>query len=178
MKNKVDELTDAIVENLKYCDSTVDYPDLKNVKPDDGVIAEWLYPIYNGANDFSELTAIHLYTSQEAEFEEIGELMLGIGLTEMKHYGKLGEVIKSLGGKIGQRYNNSDVVIGKNIAEALKSAIDSEVKTIQFYESLSDKIKKVKQTNTTNTILQLINKLIADEVVHEKLLRDTLSKYE
>ena len=34
------------------------------------------YPINNGQNDFSELTAIHMYTTQEATFENIGELML------------------------------------------------------------------------------------------------------
>lgn len=176
-KNQVDNLVDALVENLKYCDSNIEYPDIDKAEPDDGVIAEWFYPIYNGTNDFSELTAIHMYTSQETEFEEIGQLMLGIGLTEMKHFAKIGEIIKRLGGKIDQRYNNSGVAIGKTTREALEIAYNAEIKTIKFYESLSEKIEKVKSTKTTEIALQLISKLIADENIHKKLLEDTLSEF-
>lgn len=176
-KNQVDNLVDALVENLKYCDSNIEYPDIDKAEPDDGVIAEWFYPIYNGTNDFSELTAIHMYTSQETEFEEIGQLMLGIGLTEMKHFAKIGEMIKRLGGKIDQRYNNSGVAIGKTTREALDIAYNAEIKTIKFYESLSEKIEKVKSTKTTEIALQLISKLIADENIHKKLLEDTLSEF-
>lgn len=176
-KNQVDNLVDALVENLKYCDSNIEYPDIDKAEPDDGVIAEWFYPIYNGTNDFSELTAIHMYTSQETEFEEIGQLMLGIGLTEMKHFAKIGEMIKRLGGKIDQRYNNSGVAIGKTTREALEIAYNAEIKTIKFYESLSEKIEKVKSTKTTEIALQLISKLIADENIHKKLLEDALSEF-
>lgn len=176
-KNHLDDLVDTLVENLQYCDSEVEYPDIDKAQPDDGVIAEWFYPIYNGTNDFSELTAIHMYTSQETEFEEIGQLMLGIGLTEMKHFAKIGEMIKRLGGKIDQRYNNSGVAIGKTTREALEIAYNAEIKTIKFYESLSEKIEKVKSTKTTEIALQLISKLIADENIHKKLLEDTLSEF-
>lgn len=174
-KNHVDNLVDALVENLNYCDSNIEYPDIDKAEPDDGVIAEWFYPIYNGTNDFSELTAIHMYTSQETEFEEIGQLMLGIGLTEMKHFAKIGDMIKRLGGKIDQKYNNSGVAIGKSIVEALNIAYDAEVKTISFYESLYEKIEKVKSTKTTEIALQLISKLIADENVHKKMLEEKIS---
>lgn len=176
-KNHLDDLVDTLVENLQYCDSEVEYPDINKAQPDDGVIAEWFYPIYNGANDFSELTAIHMYVGQETEFEEIGKLMLGIGMTEMKHFAKIGDMIKRLGGKIDQKYNNSGVAIGKSIVEALNIAYDAEVKTISFYESLSEKIEKVKPTKTTEIALQLISKLIADENVHKILLKDTLLKF-
>lgn len=176
-KNHLDDLVDALVENLQYCDSEVEYPDIDKAQPDDGVIAEWFYPIYNGTNDFSELTAIHMYVSQETEFEEIGKLMLGIGMTEMKHFAKIGDMIKRLGGKIDQKYNNSGVAIGKSIVEALNIAYDAEVKTIAFYENLSDKIEKVKSTKTTEIALQLIAKLIADEKFHQKLLKETLAKF-
>lgn len=176
-KNHLDDLVDTLVENLQYCDSEVEYPDIDKAQPDDGVIAEWFYPIYNGANDFSELTAIHMYVSQETEFEEIGKLMLGIGMTEMKHFAKIGDLIKRLGGKIDQKYNNSGVAIGKSIVEALNIAYDAEVKTISFYENLSDKIEKVKSTKTTEIALQLIAKLIADEKFHQKLLKETLAKF-
>lgn len=176
-KNHLDDLVDTLVENLQYCDSEVEYPDIDKAQPDDGVIAEWFYPIYNGTNVFSELTAIHMYVGQETEFEEIGKLMLGIGMTEMKHFAKIGDMIKRLGGKIDQKYNNSGVAIGKSIVEALNIAYDAEVKTISFYESLSEKIEKVKPTKTTEIALQLIAKLIADENIHKKLLEDTLSEF-
>lgn len=45
--NFVDDLTDAIVNNLRYSDNSLIYPDLEKVKPDDGerVVAEW-FPLY------------------------------------------------------------------------------------------------------------------------------------
>lgn len=173
-KNTIDNLTDALVSLMKYSDSQVEYPDISGAKSDDGVIAEWFYPIYNGINDFSELTAIHMYTSQETKFENIGELMLGIGLTEMKHYAKIGDFICKLGGNIEQRYRNSEVVVGKTEKEALSVALEAEVKTIEFYNTLSNKIQKVKSTKTTRIALELIAKLTADEEVHKKLLEDAL----
>lgn len=175
-KNLVDDLTDALVNNMRYSDNGVEYPKIESVEPDDGVIAEWFYPIYNGTNDFSELTAILMYTSQETEFEEIGELMLGIGLTEMKHYAKLGELIKGLGGKIDGKFENSGVTIGSTPREALKIAYDAEITTVEFYERLISKIEKVKSTKTTVIAIQLISKIVADEKVHMALLKEALVK--
>lgn len=175
--NFVDDLTDAIVNNLRYSDNSLIYPDLEKVKPDDGVVAEWFYPIYNGINDFAELTAILMYTSQETKFEEIGELMLGIGLTEMKHYAKLGDLISKLGGKIDQGYTNEYVTIGNTPRKALETALESEVATIEFYDKLYSKIEKVKETDTTIVAMQLISKITADEEVHKKLLEEALQEF-
>lgn len=171
-KNLVDDMTDAIVNNMKYSDSNFEYPNFDKVKHDDGVMAEWFYPINNGQNDFSELTAIHMYTNQEVVFENIGELMLGIALTEMKHYAKLSDFIVKIGGRIDQRFNNSEVVIGNNSTEAIDIAIEAEEKTIAFYEKLVSKISNIEETNTTKIALQLLSKLIADEVVHLDLLKN------
>jgi rubrerythrin len=175
--NHIEALTDALLNVMQYSDNAVGYPDVEMAQPDDGVIAEWFYPIYNGANDFSELSAILMYTSQETRFEAIGQLMLGIALTEMKHYAKIGDLIVALGGKLSQRYENTSVSIGKSEREALTAALDSEVKTIQFYEELAKKIESVKSTKTTNIALHLIAKLVADEEVHKKLLEDSLKEY-
>ncbi len=171
-ENMVDKMADALVEITKFCDSTVKYPEIDDVKQDDGVMPEWFYPIYNGVNGFSELDAIHLYTSQEQKFEPIGNLLLGIALVEMKHYGTLGELIINLGGRIEQRYDNSKVTLGATKEEALQNAIDAENKTIEFYENIIEKIKSVHETKTTIIVLQLVNKLIADERVHIKLLTE------
>ena len=171
-ENMVDKMADALVEITRFADSTVKYPELDNIKQDDGVMPEWFYPIYNGVNGFSELDAIHLYTSQEQKFEPIGNLLLGIALVEMKHYGILGELIIKLGGRIEQRYNNSKVSLGETKEEALNNAIDAENKTIEFYEGIIEKIKGVHETKTTIIVVQLVNKLIADERVHLKLLKE------
>lgn len=177
-KNQIDDMIDGLVNVMRYSDPLALYPSgIENVKPDDGVDPEWFYPIFNGSNDFSELSAIHMYTTQEATFEDIGQLMLGIGLVEMQHYGKLSELIRSLGGTIDQSYDNSDVEIGKTPQEALKIAIDGEITTIDFYDKVAERIQKSKQTKTTETALRLIAKIQADERVHLSLLRKKLERY-
>ncbi len=169
-KNQVDDLANVLVENLRYCDPSIEYPDVESAKPDDGVIAEWFYPIYAGTNDFSELSAILTYTTQESKFEEAGELLLGIGLTEMKHYGKLSEFIRALGGTIKPRYNSSVIKVGSTVLEALQISLAGENKTIKFYEDVAQKILQEDETETTVIAIQFINKLIADEKVHKYLL--------
>lgn len=179
--NSLENLTDSLVQSLRFNDPTVDYPEVEKAKEDDGVIAEWFYPIYAESNEFSELSAIYMYTNQENQFEEIKELMLGIGMTEMKHYGKIGELIKALGGRVHQRYNSKNVTIGKTPREALQTAFNGEVKTIQFYDELKEKINDVKNssksTPTIEIALKLIEKLRADEVVHQQLLQEAMTKF-
>lgn len=176
-KNNVDDLTNALLSVMRYADNSVEYPEVGNAEPDDGVIAEWFYPIFNGTNDFSELTAIVMYTRQETKFNEIGELVLGIALVEMKHYAKLGDLIRALGGKITQRYTTEYVKTGSSPRKALEKAISSEIATIKFYTELRDKISQVKETKTTLIAQQLISKLIADEEVHKTLLSEALSEF-
>ena len=175
-KNQLDDMTTAMVNAMKYADSGVLYPDVEKAKKNDGVEPDWFYPIFNGSNEFSELSAIHMYTGQESKFEDIGELMLGIGMTEMKHYGKLSEFILAIGGSIEQGYDNSEVELGANKEDALKVAIRGEEKTIEFYEGVQKKISKLKTTETTDIALQLLAKLIADERVHLDLLTNELTK--
>lgn len=179
--NALENLTDSLVQSLRFNDPTIDYPEVERAKEDDGVIAEWFYPIYAESNEFSELSAIYMYTNQENQFEEIKELMLGIGMTEMKHYGKIGELIKALGGRVHQRYNSKNVIIGKTPREALQTAFNGEIKTIQFYDELKEKINDVKNssksTPTIEIALKLIEKLRADEVVHQQLLQEAMVKF-
>lgn len=175
-KNQVDDLTEALVNVMRYSDPNVEYPSFDEAESDDGVIAEWFYPIFNGINDFSELTAIHMYVTQEATFEDIGELLLGIALTEMKHYDKLSDFIRKIGGKIDQRFNNSGVMVGKTSEEAIKIAIAAEEKTIDFYEKLQERLIKLEETTTIRIAMQLIAKLLADEVVHLKLLNGQVNE--
>jgi rubrerythrin len=173
-KNQLDDLTDGLVNAMRYSNPEFEYPEYDGAKPDDSVPAEWFYPIHNGTNSFSELTAIHMYVTQEATFDDIGELMLGIGMTEMKHYDKLSDFIKKLGGKIDQRFNNSGVTVGKDAVEALTIAIGAEKETIAFYEKIQTRLKEVTETKTVKIAFQLTSKLIADEEVHLELLKERL----
>jgi len=175
-RNQIDDLTDGLVNAMRYSNPEIEYPNFDKAKPDDGVMAEWFYPINNGQNDFSELTAIHMYTTQEATFEDIGELMLGIALTEMKHYSKLSDFIRKIGGRIDQRFNTSSVTIGKDIEEAINIAIKSEEKTIDFYEKLENKLLKIEETTTIKIALQFLSKLVADETIHLNLLKERKNK--
>lgn len=175
-KNQLDDLTDGLVNAMCYSNPDYEYPEYDGAKADDGVAAEWFYPIHNGSNVFSELTAIHMYVTQEATFEDIGELMLGIGMTEMKHYDKLSDFIRKLGGKIDQRFVNSGVSIGKDVEEALKIAIRAEQDTIRFYEGIQSRISEASEnySKTMTIAMQLTSKLIADEEVHLSLLSERL----
>ena len=144
------------------------------MKPNEGVEAEWFYPAIESA-EYSEITAILQYTQQEAVFEdEIGELMLGIALVEMKHYAHVRDAIVALGGTLPKPYNSKNVNIGGTVVEALTLAAHSEVATIQFYKSVKARITA--STDTADIARKLLTKLIADESLHLKMLTQQLKK--
>lgn len=179
-RNTVDDLTDALLNVMKYSDTEVEYPSIENVKKDDGVVAEWLYPLWNFPNETCELSAIFLYTQQETMYEEIGELMLGIALVEMKHYAKLSDLIQKLGGKADRSYNSANTAkVGKTVKEALEIALKSETDTIAGYDEFVKKLDRLtKETETIKVVRKLIAKIVADEEVHRSLLQEKLSGYE
>ncbi len=172
--NNISKFTDAMANILEYADNTVQYPELSGIKVDDGVMAEWFYNSFNNPTGHSELDAIMMYTGQEAKFEEVGELMLGIALIEMKHYDKLQDLIKSLGGNIERKYNNGSVNLGTSVTEALNIALEAEKQTILEYEKVQEKLTE--NTKTVKTVKELLIKLIADEKLHEKLLLDKITE--
>ena len=96
-QDNVEAMADALVESMRFADPTVDYPDISKAKADDGVPAEWFHKAYAGITGTSELTAILQYTQQRMIFDQIGETFLGIALTEMKHYDRLGDFIDHIG---------------------------------------------------------------------------------
>lgn len=173
-RNQVDDLAEALVNVMRYSDPSVEYPNIEAARRDDGVVAEWFYPILNGANGFSELTAIHMYVTQETMFEEAGELLLGIGLTEMQHYSKLSDFVRKIGGKVDQRFNNSAVMVGETVQRALELAAASEQETINFYSRLQGRLLSLEETATVRIAQQLLAKLLADEAVHLRLLKERL----
>lgn len=173
-QDNVEAMADALVESMRYANSAVDYPDISKAKPDDGVPAEWFYKAYVGTAPTSELTAILQYTQQRMLFDEIGETFLGIALTEMKHYDRLGDFINHIGGNVSRpAFSAAKVdITTKSAAEAVQINIVAEEDTISAYEKLSQRIQANNPTSTVTSALaiQLINKIVADEHVHVRLL--------
>ena len=175
-QDNVEAMADAMVESMRYANHTVDYPDISKAKPDDGVPAEWFYKAYAGITGTSELTAIIQYTQQRMLFDQIGETFLGIALTEMKHYDRLGDFINHLGHAVSKPVFSAvkvDVTTESAI-EAVQINIRAEQDTIAEYEKLIQRIQAGNPTPTTTSALavQLLNKIIADERVHVRLLAE------
>ena len=173
-QDNVEAMADALVESMRYANSAVDYPDISKARPDDGVPAEWFYKAYVGTAPTSELTAILQYTQQRMLFDEIGETFLGIALTEMKHYDRLGDFINHIGGNVSRpAFSAAKVdITTKSAAEAVQINIVAEEDTISAYEKLSQRIQANNPTPTVTSALaiQLIIKIVADEHVHVRLL--------
>lgn len=175
-QDNVEAMADALVESMRYANSAVDYPDVSKAKPDDGVPAEWFYKAYVGTAPTSELTAILQYTQQRMIFDQIGETFLGIALTEMKHYDRLGDFINRIGGNVSRpTFSAAKVdITTKSAAEAVQINIRAEQDTIAEYEKLIQRIQANNPTPTVTSALaiQLINKIVADEHVHVRLLAE------
>lgn len=175
-QDNVEAMADALVESMRYANSAVDYPDVSKAKPDDGVPAEWFYKAYVGTAPTSELTAILQYTQQRMIFDQIGETFLGIALTEMKHYDRLGDFINRIGGNVSRpAFSAAKVdITAKSAAEAVQINIHAEQDTIAEYEKLIQRIQANNPTPTVTSALaiQLINKIVADERVHVCLLAE------
>ena len=175
-QDNVEAMADALVESMRYANSAVDYPDVSKAKPDDGVPAEWFYQAYVGTAPTSELTAILQYTQQRMIFDQIGETFLGIALTEMKHYDRLGDFINRIGGNVSRpAFSAAKVdITTKSAAEAVQINIRAEQDTIAEYEKLIQRIQANNPTPTVTSALaiQLINKIVADERVHVCLLAE------
>lgn len=172
--NLIEDFTDGIVNNMMYHDRNILYPNDIELDPKSGVKVEWFYPMFKDPTGYSEIDAIHMYITQEAIFEDLGETLMGIALVEMKHLDKLADVIDELGGKLDRNNSTNHINYGKTPKEAIDLAIKSEQDTIKGYEDIIDKVRVLPKNDTTNYILQLLAKLIADETYHITLLNKVL----
>lgn len=167
MINYIDRMADALVDVLKYSDSNVAWPEMDGLPNDPAVKAEWFYPALQ-SSDASEIIAILLYTQQSGLYdEEIGDLVLGIGLVEMKHFANIRDLVLLLGGTIPQPLNDKNLKLGNTVEEALAINVQSELDTIIYYRSVKEKITST--TPTAIAIKKTLDKLIADESLHLKL---------
>jgi rubrerythrin len=173
--NRVEDAANAFIDVLKYSDQSVDYPDFKDIEP-------WSEDIVNMFKDalkdkpFSEISAILMYTQQSSRFEPIAELMLGIGLVEMRHYDKLSDFLQK-----ADPYEENPVMdiypkveVGFSPESALKIALDSEIETIGHYKKIMNNVALYNDRADYDDVMYLLNKLVADEEHHIKLLKEAM----
>ncbi|MCD7937602.1 MAG: hypothetical protein LUG98_12135 [Tannerellaceae bacterium] len=174
--NLLDDLAFGLVNATNYSNTAVPYPDVKVLDPDGGVRPEWFYPLHRGTNDFSELNTINQYISQEALFDEIGEMMLGVALVEMKHLDRLGDLILKLNGSVSQKYETTHVAYVQTAEEAVRLALALEENSIREYTGLLERVKRLPANETTDITGRLLTKFIADECQHRAIFEQWLSQ--
>lgn len=173
--NRVEDAANAFIDVLKYSDQSVDYPDFNDIEP-------WPDDIVNMFKDalkdkpFSEISAILMYTQQSSRFEPIAELMLGIGLVEMRHYDKLFDFLQK-----ADPYEENSVMdiypkveVGFSPESALKIALNSEIETIGHYKKIQRAIAQYEERPDYDDVNYFLEKLIADEEHHIKLLKEAM----
>ena len=174
--NKLDNLVEGLVDNMDFSDSTVLYTNKDGIKPNDGVPAEWFIPAWSGLGSDSERSAINQYVTMNSKYDDLGDIFLGIGITEMKHLDEIGDTITKLGGTLENVWNSQQVKYGTDIITAVEEAILGEQSAIAFYEDLLKKLSMV-GTETSLICIQLVNKLLADERWHLNLLNKIYKIY-
>lgn len=175
MGNRVEDAANAFIDVLKYSDQSVDYPDFNDIEPWPEDIVKMFEHILKTAS-FSETTAILMYTQQSSRFDDIAELMLGIGLVEMRHYDKLSDFLQKANPH--EDYSsmeiNPKIEIGSTRNDALKVALSSEQETINYYKTIMNHLAVHDDRADYDDVMYFLNKLVADEEHHIKLLRKAM----
>lgn len=182
-KNRLEEMAEATVNALDYSDSKVEYPDISMVQKWPKEIILPLYDLYKNTR-YSELASILMYTQHQARFEEIGELMLGIGLVEMVHYDKLGDFLLKASDVMDTDIpGNNQLTIHPliDLGTSAELSLQAEKETLEEYykvfDSLNKKEEYIKRSDYI-PVTYLIQKFIADEEYHISLLKKALKEYE
>lgn len=164
--NRVEDAAMSFINVLKYSDQSVDYPDFKDIEPWPDEIVNMFYVIW----------AIIMYTQQSTRFKEISELMLGIGLVEMRHFDKISDFIQLADpyGDYSVININPTIEMGPTWEQALKIAWDSEIETIGHYKKIQKAIAQYNERPDYDDVNYFLEKLIADEEHHIKLLKEAL----
>ena len=155
------------------------YPTVEGIEPDI-VYARIISPSYAGL--MSEMTAILQYTYHAYYFDKEGmseyaDVLRGISLSEMEHMEILGKLLLTLGVKPEYRqelpgcnyYNTSCVSTSTYPQKMLTDDISGEMQAIAEYEKIITQIDNEKVT-------AIIARIILDEQLHLKLLKDLYNK--
>lgn len=167
---KPSNILDEEANMQKIYGSELPYPEIvveKNI-PD----SKLLMPSYGGPS--GEATAIMTYSFQHfiTEQDELASALIGIAITEMKHFSLLGECIYRLGGYpiVGGRtyWNGSFVNYTLDKRKFLEQNIMAEETAILNYERT---ILNLSQ----ESVKLLLERIILDEEVHIKIFKELLN---
>jgi len=165
-----------IKNDQKFADESVKYPlDIEFSKNTD-IRPEWFMKSLN-SDTSSELQAINQYTTQHAYYSNISDILLGISVTEMRHYKHLTElVVEKLNGSLvsTRNYNGIGIKIGNSWQEAVSINIDGEKSAIKEYNHILRSLQFCEESKEKQYCIDLVNKLIADEKLHLKILEELL----
>lgn len=174
--NRVEDAANDFIDVLKYSDQSVDYPDFKDIEPWPDEIVNMFYVIWKNAK-FSELSASAIrYIQQSSRSEEVLELMLGIGLVEMRHLDKISDFLQKADpyGDYSTMNINPTVEIGSTWEQALKIALNSGIETVGHYKKIQKAIAQYNERPDYDDVNYFLEKLIADEEHYIKLLKEAL----
>lgn len=176
--NRVEDAAMGFINVLKYSDQSVDYPSFEDLEVWPDEITDMFKEAAKN-NLYSELTAVLQYSQQAVLFDEIAELMMGISLVEMQHSDKIRDFLKKAD-PIQYEFMEIKpltIPLGNNPKEALKEALKSELLTIDKYMGIMNVLNKdYSHCEDASIVEAFLEKLIADEKHHVKLLREALGE--
>ena len=160
------------------------YPDTDGIKRDEK-IARIISPAY--ASLSGELNAVmqyvyHYFNFKISDDADNADVMLGIALAEMNHLEKLGELLITLGVDPVYTayppyktdfYSTRGISYSKTAVKMLLDDIAGELAAINEYQKILDKIPK---TDNGERVGAIIYRIIIDEELHVKILKDALKK--
>lgn len=157
------------------------YPSLEGIEKD-FASAKIIASAYAGLH--SELSAILQYVYHHYFFDECGnsetaDTLIGISIAEMRHLEVLGALLLKLGmDPIFTRnppyrfdyYNTSCISYSKTTHKMLLDDISGEMVAIKGYEQMLDCLKNER-------VQAVISRIILDEELHVKALKEQLNKF-
>lgn len=155
------------------------YPSVDEIACDK-VAASIIYPAFIGAH--SELNAIIQYTYHELEYkykgqDRIGEILMGISISEMEHFHLLGQTLKKLkANSIFIDYPQyvrpisftGAMLSEKDCSKMILDDIVGEMFAIEKYEKMLDLL-------TNEQVKKIIERIVLDEKLHLKTLKECLN---
>ena len=158
----------------------IPYPNTECIQPDyeSAVIISSAYAGLHG-----ELSAVlqyvyHHYFFDYCQNEEIADVLIGISITEMRHFEMLGKTLFKLGvdpvfswrpPSRANWFNTSSISYSKTTQKMLMDDITGELSAISEYEKMLMKLKN-------EQVQALISRILLDEELHVKVLRGLFEK--
>lgn len=179
--NAYEYMTDNINAIGMYSDKTLAFPNVDSIINDGSISPELFLDAYSGSQLYSELNAIQLYRTYNDTYDALSEMYLAVAIVEMQHFERLSGLIVSLGGSLIIPYSNNELstvlIRTSSVKDSLIESIESEKHTIAHYKYIMEEVSLAPDSPTKEIVIQLLNKLIADERRHIAIFQEQLNKY-